>query len=183
MPLCGDGCGECLIRWCGRRDLNPHDFRHGNLNPARLPIPPRPLGRTGDALPVGWVERLRDPAPFRFGSRKSSTQPTELGGAAYIRQKGATHAKNGHIDGIAVGWVELARPNILPTRRRGVSRRRSTQPTRCANPNSKCRLQLEMVEAVDGLDVDPLHLVVLQHIKRNRRAGRPSRPCLAVELA
>src|SRR6185312_1327975 len=28
--------------WCGRRDSNPHDFRHGNLNPARLPVPPRP---------------------------------------------------------------------------------------------------------------------------------------------
>src|SRR5262245_37412025 len=28
--------------WCGRRDLNPHDLRHWNLNPARLPIPPRP---------------------------------------------------------------------------------------------------------------------------------------------
>ena len=28
--------------WCGRRGSNPHDFRHGNLNPARLPIPPRP---------------------------------------------------------------------------------------------------------------------------------------------
>src|SRR5262245_66303596 len=28
--------------WCGRRDSNPHDFRHWNLNPARLPIPPRP---------------------------------------------------------------------------------------------------------------------------------------------
>ena len=29
--------------WCGRRDLNPHDFHHRNLNPARLPVPPRPL--------------------------------------------------------------------------------------------------------------------------------------------
>ena len=28
--------------WCGRRESNPHDFRHRNLNPARLPIPPRP---------------------------------------------------------------------------------------------------------------------------------------------
>ena len=28
--------------WCGRRGSNPHDFRHRNLNPARLPIPPRP---------------------------------------------------------------------------------------------------------------------------------------------
>src|SRR5664279_770891 len=32
-----------LSAWCGRRDSNPHDFRHGNLNPARLPVPPRPL--------------------------------------------------------------------------------------------------------------------------------------------
>ena len=43
--------------WCGRRDLNPHDFRHGNLNPARLPVPPRPLGaisRTkGTSSPIG----------------------------------------------------------------------------------------------------------------------------------
>jgi hypothetical protein len=31
-----------ISRWCGRRDLNPHDLRHWNLNPARLPIPPRP---------------------------------------------------------------------------------------------------------------------------------------------
>src|SRR6476660_4653273 len=31
-----------LPSWCGRRDSNPHDFRHWNLNPARLPIPPRP---------------------------------------------------------------------------------------------------------------------------------------------
>ena len=29
-------------QWCGRRDLNPHDFRHWYLKPARLPIPPRP---------------------------------------------------------------------------------------------------------------------------------------------
>ena len=28
--------------WCGRRDSNPHDFRRWNLNPVRLPIPPRP---------------------------------------------------------------------------------------------------------------------------------------------
>ena len=29
-------------KWCGRRDLNSYAFRHWNLNPARLPIPPRP---------------------------------------------------------------------------------------------------------------------------------------------
>src|SRR6201993_4199806 len=29
--------------WCGRRNSTPHNFRHWNLNPARLPVPPRPL--------------------------------------------------------------------------------------------------------------------------------------------
>ena len=33
---------RCPLEWCGRRGSNPHDLRHGNLNPARLPIPPRP---------------------------------------------------------------------------------------------------------------------------------------------
>src|SRR3546814_1677659 len=28
--------------WCGWRDLNPHGFRHWNLNPACLPVPPHP---------------------------------------------------------------------------------------------------------------------------------------------
>ena len=28
--------------WCGRRDSNSYALRHWNLNPARLPIPPRP---------------------------------------------------------------------------------------------------------------------------------------------
>src|SRR4051812_7088594 len=35
----------CATDWCGRRDSNPHIFRYWNLNPARLPIPPRPRGR------------------------------------------------------------------------------------------------------------------------------------------
>jgi hypothetical protein len=38
-----------ILRWCGRRGSNPHDFRHGNLNPARLPIPPRPRQQGGPA--------------------------------------------------------------------------------------------------------------------------------------
>src|SRR5437879_1209111 len=42
------GAGPSVIRanaesaWCGRRDSSPHNFRHWNLNPARLPVPPRP---------------------------------------------------------------------------------------------------------------------------------------------
>ena len=31
--------------WCGRGDSNPHGLPHWNLNPARLPIPPRPHGQ------------------------------------------------------------------------------------------------------------------------------------------
>ena len=43
--LARGGCKSrrnAMICWCGRRDSNPHDFHHRNLNPARLPIPPRP---------------------------------------------------------------------------------------------------------------------------------------------
>jgi hypothetical protein len=34
----------CGRKWCARRDLNPHIFRYWNLNPARLPVPPRARG-------------------------------------------------------------------------------------------------------------------------------------------
>ena len=50
----------CVLIWCGRRDLNPHELLHWNLKPARLPIPPRPhfkffalyfcTGRTPEAV-------------------------------------------------------------------------------------------------------------------------------------
>src|SRR4029079_2029939 len=30
--------------WCARRESNPHILRYWNLNPARLPIPPRARG-------------------------------------------------------------------------------------------------------------------------------------------
>src|SRR5262245_13931093 len=43
-----EAAGLLVGAWCGRRDLNPHDLRHGNLNPARLPVPPRP--------PEGFVQ-------------------------------------------------------------------------------------------------------------------------------
>ena len=32
-------------KWYGREDLNLHELPHWNLNPARLPIPPRPHTR------------------------------------------------------------------------------------------------------------------------------------------
>ena len=47
IPRRGSGSPEFVGQtlssaWCGRRDSNPHNFRHWNLNPARLPVPPRP---------------------------------------------------------------------------------------------------------------------------------------------
>src|SRR5262249_44025020 len=45
--------GACVAAWWGRRDLNPHDFRHGNLNPARLPVPPRPRRRQPTCAAAG----------------------------------------------------------------------------------------------------------------------------------
>ena len=42
--------------WCGRGDLNPHDLHRWNLNPVRLPIPPRPPPQ----LPKRLVRPVRD---------------------------------------------------------------------------------------------------------------------------
>jgi hypothetical protein len=36
--------------WCARRDSNPHDVTHCHLKAARLPIPPRALGRSARDL-------------------------------------------------------------------------------------------------------------------------------------
>src|SRR6202012_3843995 len=50
--------------WCGRRDSNPHNFRPWNLNPARLPVPPRPLiascpaARPRAAGLITWARRF-----------------------------------------------------------------------------------------------------------------------------
>ena len=64
--------------WCGRRDLNPHDFRHQILNLACLPIPPRPripvpagpsLDETVRRPPSGnWRVETRAPSIARKNS-------------------------------------------------------------------------------------------------------------------
>ena len=62
--------------WCGRRDSNPHDFRHRNLNPARLPVPPRPQWR----------------------KRRPAAEVTPAGCALYSTDAAARQQKNG--DGV-----------------------------------------------------------------------------------
>ena len=69
--------------WCGRRVSNPHDLRHGNLNPARLPVPPRPRVRyvretatsARRALP-GAPSGAPDGRPRSTPSRKRSITET-----------------------------------------------------------------------------------------------------------
>src|SRR5262249_54161625 len=48
---------------------------------------------------------------------------------------------------------------------------------------SERRFQLQMIEAVDRLDVEALHLAILQHIKRDAGARAPLRPHLAVKVS
>src|SRR3954470_18513514 len=51
--------------WCGRGDLNPHDLHRWNLNPVRLPIPPRPRGHPFVAGVINIVIRpnIGEPPP------------------------------------------------------------------------------------------------------------------------
>src|SRR6266481_2886907 len=55
---------NAVSAWCGRRDSNPHNFRHWNLNPARLPVPPRPLIAT---YPAAMPEHDAEKCEAVFG--------------------------------------------------------------------------------------------------------------------
>jgi hypothetical protein len=68
-PFIGEGplSDDLDTPWCGRGDLNPHDLHRWNLNPVRLPIPPRP--------PLQLPERLFRPVRDRFlAQRRSAIQ-------------------------------------------------------------------------------------------------------------
>ena len=108
---------EVQWNWCGRRDSNPHIFRYWNLNPARLPIPPRPRGRLKAGRPItglvlwatrqGWQptpqagvpeheERLhatRSAGPRKVATTTPGADPTESTGRAAARD---TSALPGH---------------------------------------------------------------------------------------
>src|SRR5207248_1285487 len=73
----------------------PHDFRHGNLNPARLPIPPRP--------------------------HRASVRREPPGGAAYITPPSIDTIKIGHMGALRHMFVAM---RISPLPGLKVSRRR-----------------------------------------------------------
>ena len=92
------------LAWCGRRDSNPHDFRHGNLNPARLPIPPRPRALRGTM--VGKRRGLYHGAADRQGNRpekprtkgrnsRHSRKTCRLSGGSAVSEQLAVDAPQG----------------------------------------------------------------------------------------
>lgn len=93
-------------RWCGRRDLNPHDLRHQVLNLACLPIPPRP--------PISGR-----PAPRRGGrmpaklQRPSISQPNRQQSREFKAAQRGTPTLSGDIgsDAKLEDSVGLARPH------------------------------------------------------------------------
>jgi hypothetical protein len=62
---------KSYLLWCGRRDSNSHGLPHWNLNPARIPISPRP-----------HTFFLKLPAlclnPERFYNRRDTFRATQL---------------------------------------------------------------------------------------------------------
>ncbi len=64
-----------MSAWCGWRDSNPHNFRHWNLNPARLPVPPHPLGASSPAaMPRAAAYSMALPAQQKNGLFRMSTR-------------------------------------------------------------------------------------------------------------
>ena len=67
-----------MLRWCGRRDSNPHAVRRSDLNRVRLPIPPRPrpTGQLGDGgARYKWWRRFHAPAGTAPDSRLARATP------------------------------------------------------------------------------------------------------------
>src|SRR5690606_2420650 len=69
--------------WCGRRDSNPHILRYWNLNPARLPVPPRP--RPDESI-AGTRLRNREP-PLEARARKGKTHGCPMRSAEQAQQR------------------------------------------------------------------------------------------------
>ena len=63
-------------KWCGRKDLNLHEFPHQNLNLARLPIPPRPHA----AIRANRAEKILPDARAIFPRYSAAKENFELKG-------------------------------------------------------------------------------------------------------
>src|SRR5262245_48380243 len=93
------------MAWCGRRDSNPHDLRHWNLNPARLPIPPRPPA-TFRPSAVADSLSYRKMAKLSGKPRRADTLGAARALGAHI--SGAVRSNQGELDrgadGMRPGW-------------------------------------------------------------------------------
>ena len=66
-----------VAAWCGRRDSNPHILRYWYLKPARLPIPPRPRGRSSKC--AGYSKEC-EPCNLVQRDRRCNLSPTPVVG-------------------------------------------------------------------------------------------------------
>ena len=118
--VCPPRPGMQVRRWCGRRDLNPHDFRHGNLNPARLPISPRPPGRP-------WAAPAKAPPLYHRTWRGQSGNPPRPTGGYEAPAYDRCPASLAKIAGMTSGKSSAMTPRptwaagcpVHPDRRRG----------------------------------------------------------------
>src|SRR5690349_20347090 len=76
FPMNSWGRSHSESGWCARRDLNPHIFRYWNLNPARLPVPPRARGPRGAAYSKD--ARAGNPQPQRPEVRSSGKESDSM---------------------------------------------------------------------------------------------------------
>lgn len=93
-------------RQCGRQESNLHGLPHGNLNPARLPVPPRPLHSCPPSRPRGQTADPRccrptapaatQPGPFPpilDHERQPSLRPAHRPLVRQNRPRGGLHSR------------------------------------------------------------------------------------------
>ena len=131
--------------WCGRRDSNPHNFRHWNLNPARLPVPPRPLNS---------IMSGRDAAGGAAYNMCPPVRSKKMAGLGMESQTVAT----GHSTSKMVRIGLMARANFLaePARADGRTRGRSAGLPRCPRRDrADARPRLALQAKADSLAPAP----------------------------
>src|SRR6185437_14717851 len=118
--------------------LNPHDFRRWNLNPVRLPVPPRPRTKYVFAFPPITFNTITPAKP----ARSLAPAPNGASRPAVVRRRPAHKA--GEPLSYAGTVPKTIRKSLLPERASGAE---TTEGRGSAQPDQPSSSTTAMAEA------------------------------------